>query len=172
MINIVKLKNQLSYNPLTGIFMWNESGSGRRKNLIAGCVKKKGTNTWRRIVFDQQEYTCGQLAWCIMMNEFPDFIIDHKDGDSLNDKWGNLRRGSECIDQRNAFKQERNKTGCTGVRLNNGYYLAYIGDGTGKQKYIGCSKDLFEAICIRKRFEIELGYSPRHGDSRKLTKPR
>ena len=166
MINLVKLKNQLSYDPLTGVFKWHESGSGRRKNLIAGCVKKKGFNTWRRIVFDQKEYTCGQLAWCIMTNEFPDFIIDHKDGDSLNDKWANLRRGDHCIDQRNAHRQARNKTGCTGVRLNNGYYLAHIGNGSGKQKYLGCSKDLFNAICIRKSAEASLNYGDAHGMQR------
>ena len=166
MINIVKLKNQLSYDPITGVFKWLESGSGRRKNLIAGCVKRKGFNTWRRIIFDQQEYTCGQLAWCLMTGEFPEFIIDHKDGDSLNDKWLNLRRGDDCIDQRNAFKQVRNKTGCTGVRLNKGYYLAHIGNGSGKQRYLGCSKDLFQAICIRKRAEIGMNYGYVHGKQR------
>ncbi len=165
-MNIVKLRNQLNYNPNTGEFKWRESGSGRRKNLIAGCVKKKGLSIWRRIVFDQQEYTSGQVAWSVMMGEFPKFIIDHKDGDALNDKWANLRRGDECIDQRNARIQERNKTGCTGVRLNNGYYLANIGDGSGKQKYLGCSKDLFEAICIRKSAELAIGYSQRHGTPR------
>jgi hypothetical protein len=165
-INMVKLKNQLYYDPETGVFKWRESGSGRRKNLIAGCVKKKGLNACRRIVFDQKEYTCGQLAWCLMKGEFPNFIIDHKDGDSLNDKWTNLRRGDDCIDQRNAFRQVRNKTGCTGVRLNNGYYLAYIGNGSGRQKYLGCSKDLFEAICIRKAAEVGLNYSILHGTDR------
>ncbi|MCA2417038.1 HNH endonuclease [Vibrio parahaemolyticus] len=32
-----------------------------------------------------------------MTGHFPDFIIDHKDGDSLNDKWSNLRRGTTAL---------------------------------------------------------------------------
>ena len=65
MLNITKLRNQLSYDPDTGLFKWLESGSGRRSDLVAGCVKEKGNNVWRRIVFDQQEYTSGQLAWTL-----------------------------------------------------------------------------------------------------------
>ncbi|WP_139364680.1 HNH endonuclease [Vibrio parahaemolyticus] len=52
---------------------------------------------WRRIVIDGKEYTSGQIAWSIMTGHFPDFIIDHKDGDSLNDKWSNLRRGTTAL---------------------------------------------------------------------------
>ena len=89
MLNIAKLRSQLSYAPDTGVFKWLESGSGRRSDLAAGCVKGKGINVWRRIVFDQQEYTSGQLAWTLMHGVFPHFIIDHIDQDPLNDKWIN-----------------------------------------------------------------------------------
>ena len=162
-VNIVNLKNQLNYDPLTGVLTWKFSGSGRRDDLIAGYVKKKGINIWRRVVFEQKEYTSSQLIWSLMTGEFPKFIIDHIDGNPINDKWNNLRRGDKCVDQRNARKSKANKTGVTGVRLNNGYYLVNIGIGTGKQKYIGCSKDFFEAVCMRKKAEIEYNYSPTHG---------
>lgn len=164
LLNIVKLRNQLNYNPETGEFHWFESGSGRRSNLIAGCVKKKGNNIWRRIVFDQQEYTSSQLAWALMTGVFPSFIIDHIDQNPLNDKWVNLRRGDNCIDQRNQKKSKRNKTGVVGVKWHkpSAKYHAFIGVG-GKQKYLGSSEDFFLATCIRKRAELEYSYSPKHG---------
>lgn len=159
---VTKIKSQLQYNSETGVILWKESGKGRRKDLIAGCVKRKKDNTWRRIVLDGQEYTSGQIAWTIKTGKFPDFIIDHMDGDPLNDKWENLRRGDRCVDQRNLKKNRRNSTGVTGVRLNKGYFLAFIGNGS-EQEYLGCSKDFFEACCLRKSAEIKYNYSPRHG---------
>jgi hypothetical protein len=164
LLNVAKLSNQLKYCPEAGVFAWKESGKGRRSNLIAGCVKNKGGNIWRRIVFDQQEYTSGQLAWALMKGELPSFIVDHIDGDPLNDKWLNLRKGANGVDQRNSKKSRRNKTGITGVKWHktSSKYHAFIGVN-GKQKYLGSSKDFLEAVCIRKRAEIEYNYSPRHG---------
>ncbi|MFS1427355.1 HNH endonuclease [Vibrio splendidus] len=155
-----KIRSQLSYNQETGEIKWLQSGKGRRKNLIAGCVKRKKNNVWRRIVVEGQEHTSGQVAWVLMTGKFPEFIIDHIDGDPLNDSWANLRRGDNCVDQRNAKLSVRNKTGIKGVKLTNGYYHAYIGSGEG-QKYLGSSKDLLEACCMRKRAEIEYNYTIR-----------
>lgn len=165
MKNISKIINQIAYDPLTGIFKWKESGKGRRKDLIAGCVKQKGNNIWRRIVIDGQEYTSGQLAWIIMKGEIPEFIIDHIDGNPLNDKWENIRRGDNSIDQRNAKLNRRNRTGVAGVKFmpKENQYHAFIGTGKDGQKYLGCSKDFFEAVCLRKSAENKLGYSYRHG---------
>jgi hypothetical protein len=163
-LNIPKLRNQLSYSPETGEFKWLTSGSGRKMNVAAGCVKRKGNNIWRRITFDQQEYTSGQLAWALMESEFPKFIIDHIDQDPLNDKWENLRRGDKSIDQRNQKKSKRNTTGIVGVKWHktSSKFHAFIGVG-GKQKYLGSSADFFEAVVLRKKAEIEHNYSPKHG---------
>jgi len=166
LIDAIKLKNQLTYDPTTGVFKWKESGKGRRKSLIAGCIKKKrgGLNVWRRIVFDGVEYTSGQLAWVLMNGEFPPFIIDHIDGDPLNDKWENLRPGNNCVDQRNQRKSIRNTSGVVGVKwhASSSKYHVYIGAG-GVQKYLGCTDDFFQAVCIRKKAEIKYNYSYRHG---------
>ncbi|CAH1598608.1 putative HNH endonuclease [Vibrio jasicida] len=157
-----KFRNELLYDPESGQFLWRQPGRGRRPNLVAGSVKKKNGNYWRKIVIDGQEYTCAQVAWTIMTGQFPQYIIDHEDGDSLNDAWDNLRRGDNCVAQRNLAKSKRNKTGVTGVKSSHGSYVAYIGVGK-MQKYLGCSTDFFEAVCMRKRAEKEYEYSPRHG---------
>ena len=158
---VTKMRNQLKYTPDTGELHWKESGSGRRANLLAGSERSERKEV-RRIAIDGVNYTTAQVAWTIQTGEFPTFVIDHEDGDPLNDRWANLRRGDGGVDQRNCKMNRRNSTGVNGVRLNNGYYLAYIGDN-GKQKYLGCSADFFEAVCIRKRAELQYNYSPRHG---------
>lgn len=93
------------------------------------------------------------------------FIIDHIDGDPLNDKWENLRRGDKSVDQRNARLSSRNTTGVAGVKFmpKESQYHAYIGTGESGQKYLGCSDDFFEIVCVRKSAEVKLGYSDRHG---------
>lgn len=158
------LRNQLTYNPETGSFSWLVSGSGRKLNLSAGCVKGVGPKLRREITFEQKEYTSGQLAWVFMTGKFPDFIIDHIDQDSLNDKWVNLRRGDECVAQRNVKKSIRNSTGVVGVTWNkkSSKFKAFIGIG-GKQAYLGSSVNFLEAVVLRKRAEIQYNYSPKHG---------
>ncbi len=166
----IKMRNQLSYCPETGTIKWKMPGRGRRQDLTAGCVKRnRRGQVWRRIVIDGQEYTSGQVAWTIHTGAFPAYIIDHIDGDPLNDAWANLRRGDGAVDQRNNKMSRRNTTGVTGVKFSNGYYVAYIGNGD-QQQYLGSSKDFFEAVCIRKRAEQEFQYSPRHG-SKSTTGP-
>ncbi|MCV5333649.1 HNH endonuclease, partial [Escherichia coli] len=64
--------------------------------------------------------------------------------------------------QRNLARSRRNKTGVTGVKQINGYFVAYIGVGN-KQKYLSSTSDFFEAVCLRKRAEKQYKYSPRHG---------
>lgn len=99
-----------------------------------------------------------------MTGIFPDFIVDHIDQNPLNDKWDNLRRGDNCVYQRNQKQLSNNKTGITGVKwvANQRVFHAFIGIG-GKQKYLGCSADFFLICCVRKRAEIQYNYSPLHG---------
>lgn len=86
MLDVVAIKSQLNYDSETGIFKWKEKGRGRRGNLIAGCIRTKGNNVWRKIVFQGENFTSGQIAWSIMTGVFPAFVIDHIDGDPLNDE--------------------------------------------------------------------------------------
>ena len=105
---------------------------------------------------------------CGILEEYnDDLVIDHIDGDSTNNKPGNLRAVTDSINSRNCKKEFKGSTSkITGVYFHkaSGKWLAAIGTGQGsKGKCIGYYEDLFEAICARKSEEVRLGYTSRHG---------
>jgi len=85
----ILLQEQLSYNPNTGWLTWKV---GRRRGLRAGCPHS--TKKQKRIIqFNYQRYYEHRLIWFWMTKEFPPepFFTDHKDRNSGNNRWSNLR---------------------------------------------------------------------------------
>lgn len=106
----------------------------------------------------------------------PDKIIDHLDGNKLNNVISNLRLCSSASNARNATKYKRNTSGVTGVSLHAGrYWKAQWYDLSGKLccKYFSINKlgneAAFALACgyrgnVIKELNIDgAGYTERHG---------
>lgn len=156
------IRNELDYDPNTGVIKWKRYSRGRRKDLIAGNVRTVNGYKYRRIHIGKYEITATRVAWFLYTGMLPNFIIDVIDGNALNLKWDNLRRGDGNVDRRNLKLGVRNRSGVLGVHVRNGRYYTYIGAGN-RLEYLGVSSHLFEAACLRKSAERRLGYSLNHG---------
>lgn len=64
-------------------------------------------------------------------------IVDHKDGDGLNNQKRNLRLCTHQNNQRNARMKRWKLVPFKGVTINQGKFLAQIKTSPGKQKHIG-----------------------------------
>jgi hypothetical protein len=87
-LTLERLKYVLTYNPDTGIFIWNHTSKGHIKGSIAGCLGKRG---YTQISIDRHQYRAGRLAWLYMTGTLPDLYVDHIDNNPNNDRWDNLR---------------------------------------------------------------------------------
>lgn len=92
----------------------------------------KSQNKYWRIWFNSNHYAVHRIIW-VMTNGFldPNLVIDHIDGDSLNNELKNLRAVSYKINSRNRKLVSSNVTGIssiTHIRLSNrsGGYNDYI----------------------------------------------
>jgi hypothetical protein len=113
------LIDRLSYDPETGFFTWRATGShGPKtpKHLIgkkAGCYSKSLEYAIIRI--GGKFYPVHRLAFLYMKGRWPEFFLDHKDGNPLNNRWDNLREATKSQNSANRRISSNNRSGFKGV---------------------------------------------------------
>jgi hypothetical protein len=121
-----RLKELLSYCPITGLFEWRQTRPGVNAASKVGTV----SGGYLRVSVDGQRHMAHRLAWLYMTGEWPHDTIDHINRDRLDNRWGNLR----CLPHRlNAQNQ-----GGRGYHFNErlGKYVAQISTGGRKNKTV------------------------------------
>ena len=108
-----------------------------------------------------------QIIYYMISGIEPLSIVDHQDGDPLNNRFDNLRSTTEVGNSRNKGMHSNNTSGITGISWNKRYskWIAYVRDNNGKQKHLGYFDDIIEATDVVQNYRSrpELGYSERHG---------
>ena len=88
MLEALRLRELLSYDPDTGLFRWSKNKGSKDAGELAGCVSPKG---YILIGIDGCLYLAHRLAWLYVHGEFPEKDIDHRDQDKSNNRICNLR---------------------------------------------------------------------------------
>lgn len=102
------VKKALIYNPETGEFTRRSTGAH------AGYVFE---GRYLRIRVGGRDHQAHRLAWLYMTGEMPKDVIDHIDGDGLNNKFANLREASRLQNRFNARAKPKKSTLPRGVYL-------------------------------------------------------
>ena len=140
---------------------------------IAGYISKSG---YAKITYCNRDYFVHRVVWILHYSEIPNgFVIDHVDGDKLNNRINNLRVVTQNINSRNLSKISRNTTGVVGVYFDSSRnrYVCTWSDITNKpkRKYFNVSEYghyTFSVACdyrLKMLNELNLqgaGYSDRH----------
>jgi len=104
----------------------------------AGCarVSASGKAYWH-VKIDGRAYKRANLIFCAVYGRWPSPLCDHKDGDSLNDRPGNLREATVLQNAWNHKHRARRIDLPMGVRhMASGRFEARIGH-CGKQVHLG-----------------------------------
>lgn len=102
---------------------------------------------YRHGMFNKRMLREHQLVWFLHHGEIPK-MIDHIDGDPLNNRIENLRLVSSCQNGMNARIRKDNKTGCKGVSFIKGKGKYRVELTVNKQKkYFGYFEDE-ELACL------------------------
>jgi len=115
------LQSLLLYDQQTGVFTWRvDRGHRRLKGTRAGCLD----GAQRIIGIDGKYYREHQLAFLYMTVSVP-VEIDHRNLDSTDNCWDNLREATHAQNCANRRLYKRNKSGRKGVTLHkSGKWLA------------------------------------------------
>lgn len=105
----------LHYDFESGSLTWLYDWSWARSHTEAGRVKSCNGKSYRIVGFDGRKMGAHQLIWFWVTGQWVP-LIDHKDGDGLNNAWSNLRPATRRINAQNRRRAHRgNQTGFLGV---------------------------------------------------------
>ena len=132
-----EVSKYLEYNPETGEIIWKSLKNVRGKvKSLAGTKMRDG----RRVVgFNRKRYMSYRLSWLLFYGVLPTGVIDHIDGNPLNDKIENLRDVSRSVNQQNQRKaHSTNKSNLLGAAWHSWSekYQSTI-HVNGKQRHLG-----------------------------------
>jgi hypothetical protein len=109
-----RLHEVLNYDADTGVFTWLE----KRGRVKAGDKAGTLTDDGIYIRVDGRRYSASRLAHLWKADEWPRDQINHRDGDTANNCWANLRPVTPSQKLCNRGKQQNNTAGLKGVTFN------------------------------------------------------
>ncbi len=151
----------LKYDKLSGKVVWIKQKGAAKANRVAGYKSKK---TGWTIRLNGRNYQLTHIIWLMTFARFPKKYIDHIDHDPCNNRLENLREVSHQGNLKNMSLKKNNTSGVCGVYFckDRKKWSAFIRDN-GKIVALGRREKFEEAVQLRKRAEITLGYHPNHG---------
>lgn len=120
-----RLHELFNYNPETGLFIRKVSRGKTKEGDVAGTI----SCGYIGICVDWVVYRAHRLAWLWMTGQDPgEMEIDHKDGNTQNNIFSNLRLATRLDNSKNTRVFSTNKTGFRGVSYDKirGKYVAEI----------------------------------------------
>ena len=147
------LQSVLNYNKHTGEFTWkpreirsdtsrtDKTWNARYAGTVAGNLRGDG---YVKIGLLGNLHSAHRLAWLYCFGEWPSSEIDHKNGDSKDNRIDNLREATRCEQNRNRRVSRKSTTGLKGVKVHNGCFQSSIRFG-GKERHLGSFKTAEEA---------------------------
>jgi hypothetical protein len=146
-----RLKELLSYDPDTGIFVWIKSAGTARKGAVAGSIKKWG---YVHISVDGVMHKAHRLAWFYVYGVWPNKDLDHKNRNSSDNRIDNLREATVLENAQNKSIQKNNASGIVGVSYSPSRELWRSQIWVNKKTiHLGTFKTKEDAIFARKSAE-------------------
>jgi hypothetical protein len=112
-----RLKELLSYDPDTGLFVRLVTVGNQVAGTIAGSKRKDG---YIALSIDGVTYKAHRLAWLYMKGRWPKPECDHADTDRGNNRWSNLRCATKAQNKMNSKKRADSRHKHKGVKLDKG----------------------------------------------------
>lgn len=157
------IRTILDYDSISGLLIWkhreNNNFNSKYAGNIAGAVHRSGALQIQVLCGDKRRlFWAHRIAWVHHYGVWPDYLVDHRDGNPQNNAIGNLRIANGF--QNAANKHElRGAVGFKGVYCwTDGRYAAQI-KSDYKWRWLGLHDDVVNAAAAYDAAAIEL-----HGD--------
>jgi hypothetical protein len=104
-----QVKSVLNYDPISGIFTRKVATTNSIKvGDIAGCFDN--SNGYLRICVNEKNYFAHRLAWLYMTGELTQNVVDHINGNRIDNRFSNLRHIPWRKNCQNKIKNRKGKS--------------------------------------------------------------
>ncbi len=145
------------FSPANTARAWNKRYAGKE------ALTALGNHGYRFGSILGYPYLSHRVIWALRYGVWPK-VIDHIDGDKLNNSISNLRSVEHSQNMKNTPIPSNNRSGRIGVSWHKQrkVWCARI-EVNGVRRHLGVSKDFREACQMRERAEREFGFHRNHG---------
>lgn len=138
----------------------------KRKPFLAGAeAGSLNGNGYRAVKIDGKRFMCHRIIYEMLIGEIPEgMVIDHINGNKLDNDISNLRVASVSLNARNCRMNSKNKSGFNGVSFypRTGRYVAFS-RSHGKHVHIGYFETMEDACNARLTYDMKNEFTERHG---------
>jgi hypothetical protein len=129
-----RLRELLDYNPETGVLTWRVARGPRKAGAVAGSESLG----YLHVMIDGRNYKAHRLAWFWVHGEWPKDEIDHRAGDTADNRLSELRNATSSQNKMNRRTGTNNTSGLKGAFLDkrDGRWYARVTIG-GQHKHLG-----------------------------------
>lgn len=172
------LRQLLRYDPETGDIFWMPRDAGFYSHPNRDSLAKRwnaqfagraalihvGEHGYRYGAVLGRKVKAHRAAWALHFGAWPRGVIDHINGDRIDNRIANLRDTDHVGNGRNAKRSTANTSGHTGVSwcAIQAKWKVQIRD-RGRKVTVGRYSSLAEAVSARDRANREFGYHENHG---------
>jgi len=151
-----ELRKNLSYDPLTGIFVWIANPDKKENSRVGQVAGANHDTGYVTIWINGRHYGAHRLAWLYVYGEWPKKHIDHVDGNKKNNRIVNLRDASNSQNKSNGKLYRHSTSGFKGVSKCGKKWKAQIVHGY-KNIYLGChdTKEQAHEAYLNKARELQ-----------------
>ncbi len=157
-MNLDKIKEHLSYNPLTGLFNRLQSHRNVKIGDIAGSVD--ASKGYVKICVLGKYFKAHQLAFLFMKGYIPK-EIDHINHDKTDNKWDNLREVTHAENLKNYTRQPSSlPQGISKIHDSRFRVRIHV---NGKPKHLGYYQTIEKASSKYEEAKAKYGFHKNHG---------
>jgi hypothetical protein len=137
---------------------WNTKNAGREALVIESSGYRTGRILGKKV-------PAHRIIWAMHHGCFPLGVVDHKNGNTLDNRIVNLRSVTQAENTRNAKLRRDNSSGVLGVGMvKSGRWRARL-TCSGQKIILGTFDTLEQAAAARKAADVKHGFFPEHGRS-------
>ena len=170
--SVEELNELFRYEPETGKLYWRlrpckNIKPGDEVGWVWSKTSKSGTidGPYIRVGVHGKEYRAHRIIYKMIHGDFDEsLVIDHIDGDSLNNRPDNLRAVTQSVNRRNSIKRRNNTSGITGVSWDkaNQKWMVQV-RLNNKGTTLGRYHDKEDAAKVVEEYRKANGFTDRHG---------